>query len=455
MKFLIFIAGILFFFYVIGLFSNKKKIRNSKKTLKSKSKIKRVVSVKKVIKQKSKERIEYEKKYSDIGLDIPKARKHSYLKEEIYKKPIISRIVKFDITKVKSGKLIQTNIYKLLTELIINIPNEISDLKISGLNGPAKRSPSLLRISRELEDRKRIFFDKSIYTSSIAKFYSIEFRPQNWDYKAKLKTYDDWFKDRVKKNLEVPPFENFVKDIINPIGDEIFLKYKNILEKYSFNQICSLKLSPPYGQKIRIIVCLKSNFYEFLYFNKHYLTDYAQKRIKEAAGIMNELFKEKNISLHHCYEDSVFREEVIRLVENKLRKKNNMPLIGEGWANQTDLYNRLKEKFKEVKKEYSPNWLKPKRIDIYISKYKVAIEYHGFQHYYPTEFFGGEDAFIKRQKDDEEKRIKCLKNKSSYVEWPYDLEINSKNVEILSNHIQMNYKKGIYSINIKEIIPTA
>lgn len=452
MELIIFIVGIVLFLLVLEQLVPKK--RNSKKVEVQKSNltIKRTTTVKKVVKQKSDERKKYEKKYIDIGLKVPKARKHSYLKGEIYRKPIVSRIIDFNIDDVVSGKFIQTNIYKLLTELIKNIPEEISDLKIAGLNGPAKKSPNLERISKNIKEEEKIYFNKSNYTSSIAKFYSIEFRPQNWSFKAKLKTYDDWFRDRIKNNKEVPPFEDFVRDIIKPLGDEIFQKYKGILEKYSFNQICSLKLSPPHGQKIRIIVCLKSSFYEFLYFNKHYLTDYAQKRIKEAADIMNNLFEEKNVSLHHCYEDSVFREEVIRLVENKLREKNNMPLIGEGWANQTDLYNRLKEIFKKVQKEYSPNWIRPKRIDIYIDKHKVAIEYHGFQHYYPTEFFGGEEAFIKRQKDDVEKKIKCLNNKSSYVEWPYDVEINSKNVEVLSNYIQMNDKKETYSINIKEIL---
>ena len=78
MKLIIFIVCIFLFFYVYELLSNKK-IRNVKRTLRNNSKINKVNTVKKVIKQKSQERLEYEKKYSDIGLDIPKARKHSYL----------------------------------------------------------------------------------------------------------------------------------------------------------------------------------------------------------------------------------------------------------------------------------------------------------------------------------------------------------------------------------------
>ncbi len=33
------------------------------------------------------------------------------------------------------------------------------------------------------------------------------------------------------------------------------------------------------------------------------------------------IFKKSNISLHHCYEDSLFREQAIRLAENNFRKK--------------------------------------------------------------------------------------------------------------------------------------
>ena len=103
-----------------------------------------------------------------------------------------------------------------------------------------------------------------------------------------------------------------------------------------------------------------------------------------------------------------------------------------------------------TKRRYSPKWIKPKRIDIFIKNFKVAIEYHGFQHYSPTSFFGGVEAFKKRQIDDKKKEEKCLKNKVSFIEWPYDVKINNKNILKLKNYIIKNEKK-VYSINIKRI----
>ena len=127
-----------------------------------------------------------------------------------------------------------------------------------------------------------------------------------------------------------------------------------------------------------------------------------------------------------------------------------MPKVGEGWTSQTDLFNRLKKYFPNIEKEYSPKWIKPKRKDIFIKNFKVEIEYYGFQHYSPTSFFGGVEAFKKRQIDDKKKEEKCLKNKVSFIEWPYDVKINNKNILKLKNYIIKNEKK-VYSINIKRI----
>ena len=212
----------------------------------------------------------------------------------------------------------------------------------------------------------------------------------------------------------------------------------------------AVNLSPPHGQKITIIVYLLTTSEDLVFYNQPYLTDFGKQNIKKIAIELDKIFKRKNVSLHHCYEDSKFRDTVLRIAENNFRTKNNMPKVGEGWTSQTDLFNRLKKYFPNIEKEYSPKWIKPKRIDIFIKNFKVAIEYHGFQHYSPTSFFGGVEAFKKRQIDDKKKEEKCLKNKVSFIEWPYDVKINNKNILKLKNYIIKNEKK-VYSINIKRI----
>ena len=411
--------------------------------------LKKMADEQKKEKEKTKQdaRLKYEKKYLDLGLKKPKPNKDRSSLSTVYEfvHPIVPRILEYDIGEIKKGNVENTPVGRLLVDLIKNTKGKISDLKISGLNGYAKR---LYEIKFDKTEKNKKYFDKNIFSKQIAKGYSIEFRPQNWSFHNKLKSYDDWFKQIVEKGEEPPPFSDFVKNIISPIGRKLHLKYKHILDEHCFEKLSNLKLSPPHGQKIRIIVYLLTSSKEVIYYNQNYLTDYGKTHLNKIAVEMNNLFKKKNVSLHHCYEDSAFREKSIRLAENNLRKKNKVPIIGEGWTSQTDLFNRLKKHFKLIEKEFSPKWIKPKRIDIYIKKHKVAIEYHGYQHYFPINFFGGEKAFLKRQRDDKLKIKSCLANKSSFIEWPYNLEINTKNVYKLKEYIEKN-KDTLYAINAK------
>ena len=61
------------------------------------------------------------------------------------------------------------------------------------------------------------------------------------------------------------------------------------------------------------------------------------------------------------------------------------------------------------------------KYDFYIenNNNKYVIEYNGRQHYYPIDFFGGEQAFKKQQERDKIKKEFCEKNNISYIEIPY------------------------------------
>ena len=143
---------------------------------------------KKKEKEKTKQdaRLKYEKKYLDLGLKKPKPNKDRSSLSTVYEfvHPIVPRILEYDIGEIKKGNVENTPVGRLLVDLIKNTKGKISDLKISGLNGYAKR---LYEIKFDKTEKNKKYFDKNIFSKQIAKGYSIEFRPQNWNFHNKLK----------------------------------------------------------------------------------------------------------------------------------------------------------------------------------------------------------------------------------------------------------------------------
>jgi hypothetical protein len=111
-------------------------------------------------------------------------------------------------------------------------------------------------------------------------------------------------------------------------------------------------------------------------------------------------------------------QELFRDAENIFRQRNNMPKIGEGWINETNLLYLIKEYFNdlEIVHHSSPDWLGRQHFDIYIPKYNIAIEYQGKQHTEPIEFFGGKEAFSKNQERDARKKRLCIENNCILIE---------------------------------------
>ncbi|MGC1781467.1 MAG: hypothetical protein WA708_03010 [Acidobacteriaceae bacterium] len=75
-----------------------------------------------------------------------------------------------------------------------------------------------------------------------------------------------------------------------------------------------------------------------------------------------------------------------RDAENKVRDILDVPRIGEGWINETQLFKLVKMLFAdyEVVREARTDWLGSQRIDIFIPALSVAIEYQGEQHFRPV-----------------------------------------------------------------------
>ena len=98
--------------------------------------------------------------------------------------------------------------------------------------------------------------------------------------------------------------------------------------------------------------------------------------------------------------------------ENLVRDELNLPRIGEGWVSETLLFKRLEREFPETQiiQHGRPNWLGRQHYDIWFPQWRIAVEFHGKQHFEPVDFFGGEEAFIENVKRDKRKLFLSEKN---------------------------------------------
>jgi len=117
-------------------------------------------------------------------------------------------------------------------------------------------------------------------------------------------------------------------------------------------------------------------------------------------------------------------DEVLREAENLLRKRHGIPLIGEGWVSETQLYRLIQRFFPDAKQHASPTWLRPQHLDIFVLSKNLAFEYQGKQHFEPVDFFGGQNSFENTVKRDKLKAQKCKINKITLIEWLHTEPIN-------------------------------
>jgi hypothetical protein len=102
-------------------------------------------------------------------------------------------------------------------------------------------------------------------------------------------------------------------------------------------------------------------------------------------------------------------QELIRTAENRLREAHNVPKVGEGWVSETELYYALKQAFPQtsVIQHGHPEWLGRQHLDIWFPRWKIAVEYHGTQHFEPVEIFGGKEGLAATEERDERKQRLC------------------------------------------------
>ena len=99
--------------------------------------------------------------------------------------------------------------------------------------------------------------------------------------------------------------------------------------------------------------------------------------------------------------------------------------------------NILSEKLKIPLKKYTFIYNKHRyQFDGYNLEYKIAFEYHGYQHYiYPNYFHKNEESFLAGQKRDKEKETYCFENNIKLIIIPY--------IKNANQHTEEKYKKAI------------
>lgn len=65
-------------------------------------------------------------------------------------------------------------------------------------------------------------------------------------------------------------------------------------------------------------------------------------------------------------------------------------------------------------------------FDFYLPNYNICIEYDGEQHFKPIEYFGGEDGFTERKRNDEIKNAYCNKNNIILLRIAYNQNIETE-----------------------------
>jgi len=140
-------------------------------------------------------------------------------------------------------------------------------------------------------------------------------------------------------------------------------------------------------------------------------------------------FKEISYRSGKCIENI---RNLARDAENRAREEMGVPKIGEGWVSETILFRKLEAAFPKTKVIHHgrPKWLGKQHFDIWFPRWKIAIEYHGKQHFEPVEFFGGEDAFKENVKRDKRKALIAKDNGVILfvVTENYDLDKLLKNI---------------------------
>ncbi|MGI5868850.1 MAG: hypothetical protein ACOX9C_05345 [Kiritimatiellia bacterium] len=160
--------------------------------------------------------------------------------------------------------------------------------------------------------------------------------------------------------------------------------------------------------------------------NKMYYTPFQQT--------WNPYFQIFRVKLSQTQPDRYQKTEDIKTLdrdaENALREFIGHPIIGEKWKEETKLFRLVQNMFapREVVHHYKGDELLGLEYDIYVPDLRLAVEYHGEQHFKPVASWGGAGGLAKRKDNDKRKRRLSARHAIDLVEFTYADEITPEAV---------------------------
>lgn len=164
-------------------------------------------------------------------------------------------------------------------------------------------------------------------------------------------------------------------------------------------------------------------------------TKFIQERCAPEVAI--QLTSIKNIDIHSLTDNNVDYQQYFAtlksldvLVENSTRQEFGFRNIGDGWVNESVLYNIVHNLYPEemIFRRFRPDWLNGLELDIFLPNLKIAFEYQGQQHYFPIKAWGGKSSFEQLQERDRRKKTICSALNITLIEIAYTEPLNEVHI---------------------------
>lgn len=325
--------------------------------------------------------------------------------------------------------------------------SEISNLN-SNYNWGINNNLNFSKIhTQEINSKKRFLFGEFLvqkcFSPSELNNYIIENINEYYEfinnklddlYKEKYSFYDALFNElktvnKVNKEFPIIKIDRRKQIDYGEINKEANLIIKKNIKDYPFT-------------KYKAVLKNFKIKYNFTGYTSKYILKYNSHKL----GLSEYTGLEKG-SFIYFIENSLLEIFSIFIYGNQdlFRISKGLPKIGEGWISETELFQKIKNHFyrEKVIQHGKPKWLGRQHVDIWISKYRIGIEFQGKQHYEPIAYFGGIETFKKNQERDIRKKDLFKKNNAHLIEVThgYNLENLIKKIENIITTTNNVYKQ--------------